>query len=124
MLDGPGFLLAIALRGGSLGPLLLTALAIMGSPGPATISLTAAGSNHGVRRSLGLAQEPLVQAVVGVRSTLDLIPPRYRWLNRMSFHISRRVVVNSEALNRHLTESCRIAPGALGSITSPPNIRE
>jgi threonine/homoserine/homoserine lactone efflux protein len=32
---------------------LLTALATMGSPGPATISLTAAGSVHGVRRSLG-----------------------------------------------------------------------
>jgi threonine/homoserine/homoserine lactone efflux protein len=34
-------------------PLVLTALAIMGSPGPATISLTAAGSAHGVRRSAG-----------------------------------------------------------------------
>jgi threonine/homoserine/homoserine lactone efflux protein len=33
--------------------LLLSSLAIMGSPGPATISLTAAGSVHGVRRSLG-----------------------------------------------------------------------
>jgi threonine/homoserine/homoserine lactone efflux protein len=31
--------------------LVLTALAIMGSPGPATISLTAAGSAFGVRRS-------------------------------------------------------------------------
>ena len=30
-----------------------TALAIMGSPGPATISLVAAGSAYGVRRSLG-----------------------------------------------------------------------
>lgn len=32
---------------------MLSALAIMGSPGPATISLTAAGSAYGVRRSLG-----------------------------------------------------------------------
>jgi threonine/homoserine/homoserine lactone efflux protein len=31
--------------------LILSSLAIMGSPGPATISLTAAGSTHGVRRS-------------------------------------------------------------------------
>lgn len=31
----------------------LSALAIMGSPGPATISLTAAGAAFGVRRSLG-----------------------------------------------------------------------
>ena len=41
------------LRWGSMVPFLLTALAIMGSPGPATISLTAAGSAYGVRRSLG-----------------------------------------------------------------------
>ncbi len=39
--------------GGPLLALVLSSLAIMGSPGPATISLTAAGSAHGVRRSLG-----------------------------------------------------------------------
>lgn len=33
--------------------LVLASLAIMGTPGPATISLTAAGSAHGFRRSLG-----------------------------------------------------------------------
>jgi threonine/homoserine/homoserine lactone efflux protein len=33
--------------------LLLASLLIMGSPGPATISLTAAGSAYGLRRSLG-----------------------------------------------------------------------
>jgi threonine/homoserine/homoserine lactone efflux protein len=38
---------------GGIATLLLTSLAIMGSPGPATISLSAAGSAHGVRRSLG-----------------------------------------------------------------------
>jgi threonine/homoserine/homoserine lactone efflux protein len=38
---------------GAAGSLLVTSLAIMGSPGPATISLTAAGSAYGVRRSLG-----------------------------------------------------------------------
>ena len=36
-----------------LGALVATSLAIMGTPGPATISLTAAGSAYGVRRSLG-----------------------------------------------------------------------
>ena len=41
-----------AIRWGSVGPLLLIALAIMGSPGPATISLVAVGSTYGVRRSL------------------------------------------------------------------------
>jgi threonine/homoserine/homoserine lactone efflux protein len=37
---------------GSVGVLVLTSLVIMGSPGPATISLVAAGSAYGVRRSL------------------------------------------------------------------------
>jgi threonine/homoserine/homoserine lactone efflux protein len=41
-----------ALRWGSLVPLLLTSLAIMGSPGPATVSLVAAGTAYGLRRSL------------------------------------------------------------------------
>jgi hypothetical protein len=36
----------------ALAPLLLMALAIMGTPGPATISLTAVGSSFGLRRSL------------------------------------------------------------------------
>jgi len=38
---------------GPLAALVVTSLAIMGSPGPATISLTAAGSAFGFRRSLG-----------------------------------------------------------------------
>jgi threonine/homoserine/homoserine lactone efflux protein len=42
-----------AIRGESVLPLVFTSLVIMGSPGPATISLTAAGSAYGVRRSLG-----------------------------------------------------------------------
>ena len=41
-----------AIRWGSVGPLLLVSLAIMGSPGPATISLVAAGSVSGARRSV------------------------------------------------------------------------
>jgi threonine/homoserine/homoserine lactone efflux protein len=39
-------------RWDAIGTLVVTALAIMGTPGPATISLTAAGSAYGVRRSL------------------------------------------------------------------------
>ncbi len=45
-------LLSTAIRWGTVVPLLLIALAIMGSPGPATISLMAAGSVYGARRSL------------------------------------------------------------------------
>jgi threonine/homoserine/homoserine lactone efflux protein len=48
----PEALPVAAIRWGSVGPLLLMSLAIMGSPGPATISLVAAGSVYGVRRSL------------------------------------------------------------------------
>ena len=48
----PEALAVVAIRWGSVGPLVLISLAIMGSPGPATISLVAAGSAFGVRRSL------------------------------------------------------------------------
>ena len=41
----------MVIRWGSVGTLVLISLAIMGSPGPATISLVAAGSVRGVRRS-------------------------------------------------------------------------
>ena len=44
--------LELAVAWGPAGRLVLTSLAIMGSPGPATISLVAAGSAHGARRSL------------------------------------------------------------------------
>ncbi len=47
----PEPLFVATIHWGSAGPLLVTSAAIMGSPGPATISLTAAGSAFGVRRS-------------------------------------------------------------------------
>ena len=40
------------IHGGSVVPLLLISLAIMGSPGPATVSLVATGSAYGRQRSL------------------------------------------------------------------------
>lgn len=55
-----------AIRWGSLGPLLLISLAIMGSPGPATISLIAAGSVYRLRRSLPY----LVGVIVGTTTVL------------------------------------------------------
>jgi threonine/homoserine/homoserine lactone efflux protein len=64
-----------------VGPLVLTSLAIMGSPGPATISLTAAGSAHGVRRSAGYLAGIIVGTVVvlaavatGVTAVLLAVP--------------------------------------------------
>ena len=77
----PGPLLAATIHWGSIGPLLVTALAIMGSPGPATISLTAAGSAYGVRRSLGYLAGILAGTVVvlvavatGITATLLAVP--------------------------------------------------
>jgi threonine/homoserine/homoserine lactone efflux protein len=77
----PGPLLAATVHWGSVGPLLVTALAIMGSPGPATISLTAAGSAYGVRRSLGYLAGivagtvvVLVAVATGITATLLAVP--------------------------------------------------
>ncbi|MEA2392296.1 MAG: hypothetical protein QOJ82_187 [Solirubrobacteraceae bacterium] len=68
-------------RWGSMAPLVLTSLAIMGSPGPATISLTAAGSTYGVRRSVGYlvgvivgTTIVLVAVATGVTATLLAVP--------------------------------------------------
>jgi threonine/homoserine/homoserine lactone efflux protein len=52
-----------------IGPLLLISLAIMGSPGPATISLVAAGSAYGVRRSLTY----LIGIIVGTTIVLAAV---------------------------------------------------
>jgi threonine/homoserine/homoserine lactone efflux protein len=61
--------------------LVLTSLAIMGSPGPATISLTAAGSAFGVRRSLGYLSGivvgttlVLVAVATGITAALLAVP--------------------------------------------------
>ncbi len=74
-------LLFPAIRWGSVGPLLLISLAIMGSPGPATISLIAAGSVYGVRRSLpylaGIIVGTtivLVAVATGITAALSPIP--------------------------------------------------
>jgi threonine/homoserine/homoserine lactone efflux protein len=61
--------------------LVLTSLAIMGSPGPATISLTAAGSAFGVTRSLGYLAGIIVGTTVvllavatGITAALLAVP--------------------------------------------------
>jgi threonine/homoserine/homoserine lactone efflux protein len=74
-------LLAAAIHWGSIGSLLVTALAIMGSPGPATISVAAAGSAYGVRGSLGYlvgvvtgTAVVLVAVATGITATLLAVP--------------------------------------------------
>jgi threonine/homoserine/homoserine lactone efflux protein len=66
---------------GALASLVLTSLAIMGSPGPATISLTAAAAAYGVRRSLGYlagiivgTAAVLVAVATGVTAALLSVP--------------------------------------------------
>src|SRR5919201_5370868 len=70
-----------AVRWDALGTLLLTSLAIMGSPGPATISLTAAGSAYGVRRSAGYltgivagTTAVLIAVATGITAALLAVP--------------------------------------------------
>ena len=64
-----------------IGPLLLISLAIMGSPGPATISLFAAGSVFGVRHSLNFligvmvgTTVVLVAVATGITAALVALP--------------------------------------------------
>ena len=71
----------MVLRWGSIVSLVLMSLAIMGSPGPATISLTAAGSAYGVSRSLtylvGVIAGTtivLVAVATGITATVLAIP--------------------------------------------------
>lgn len=77
----PEPLLLATIRWGSLGSLVVAALAIMGSPGPATISLAAAASPYGLRRSLGYllgivvgTTLVLVAVATGVTAALLAIP--------------------------------------------------
>jgi threonine/homoserine/homoserine lactone efflux protein len=77
----PEPLFVATIHWGSAGPLLVTSAAIMGSPGPATISLTAAGSAYGVRQSftylVGIIVGTtivLVAVATGITATLLAVP--------------------------------------------------
>lgn len=77
----PEVLMVDGIHWGSVGPLLFISLAIMGSPGPATISLMAAGSACGVWRSipylLGIIVGTtivLVAVATGITSALLAVP--------------------------------------------------
>jgi threonine/homoserine/homoserine lactone efflux protein len=71
----------VAIHWGSAAPLVVASVAIMGSPGPATISLTAVGSAYGVRRCLAYlvgiilgSATVLVAVATGVTATLLAVP--------------------------------------------------
>jgi threonine/homoserine/homoserine lactone efflux protein len=100
------------IRTGALAPLVLTALAIMGSPGPATISLTAAGSAYGFRRSLGYLLGimigtwiVLIAVATGITASLLAIPVlrsvlvavSAAYLAWLAFHIATAAVPGDES---------------------------
>lgn len=106
-----------AIRWGALGPLVVAALAVMGSPGPATISLAAAGSSLGLRRSLaylaGLAIGTglvLVAVAAGITATVLAVP-----LLRAAF-----TVVAAAYIVRLALQMATAAPLAARRAASPP----
>jgi len=77
----PEPLLATTIHWRAIAPLILASAAIMGSPGPATISLAATGSAYGVRRSLAYftgivagTTVVLLAVAAGITSTLLALP--------------------------------------------------
>jgi threonine/homoserine/homoserine lactone efflux protein len=77
----PEPLLLAEVRPGSVGALIVASLAVMGSPGPATISIAAVGSAYGVRRSLkyliGIILGTtlvLIAVATGLTATLLAVP--------------------------------------------------
>jgi glycosyltransferase involved in cell wall biosynthesis len=56
---------------------------------------------------------PGVITISNQRCHMSLIPRRYRWLNRFAHRISAGIVVNSEALRRHLAEDYSVPPGKI-----------
>ena len=77
---------------------------------------------HGIRivqsfdYTMNVLGIPAARSVPGVitisnqRCHMSLIPRRYRWLNQFAHRISAGIVVNSEALRRHLAEDYSIPP--------------
>jgi len=99
----PDELLVAGIRWGSVGPLVLISLAIMGSPGPATISLVAAGAAYGVGRScpylFGIIVGTtivLLAVAAGITATLLAVPgigPILIWISAayilwLAYHIA------------------------------------
>lgn len=99
-------------RWGGAGTLLLTCLAVMGSPGPATISLTAAGSAWGARRCAGYlagiitgTAAVLAAVAAGITATLLAVPGLHAALTVISvayilwlaYHIATAPPVTAQA---------------------------
>ena len=115
----------------NLAALLVTSLAIMGSPGPATISLTAAGSAYGVRRSAGYLAGiiggtwiVLVAVATGITATLLAVPAMRSVLLAISaayilwlaYHIATAPALSSETAT---SAAPSLAGGTVLGVTNP-----
>jgi threonine/homoserine/homoserine lactone efflux protein len=124
-------LLFPAIRWGSVGPLLLISLATMGSPGPATISLIAAGSVYGVRRSLpylaGIIVGTtivLVAVATGITAALLAVPAigsvmigiSAAYILWLAYHIATAPPLSEQTADM---EAPLLAGGALLGIANP-----
>ena len=113
------------------GTLLLTSLAIMGSPGPATISLTAAGSAYGVRRSAGYltgiiagTTAVLIAVATGITAALLAVPAlravliaaSAAYILWLAYHIATAPPGSAQAGAK---DSPSLAGGALLGIANP-----
>lgn len=127
----PEVLLVAGVRWGAVGPLLLISLAIMGSPGPATVSLVAAGSVCGVRRSLryliGIIAGTtivLVAVATGVTAALLEVPaigPILVWVSGayllwLAYHIATAPPLTEPAA---ASSAFSLASGALLGVANP-----
>lgn len=116
---------------GQVGTLLLTSLAIMGSPGPATISLTAAGAAYGVRRSAGYltgiitgTTAVLIAVATGITAALLAVPAlrialiaaSAAYILWLAYHIATAPPGSAQA---QATDSPSLAGGALLGIANP-----
>ena len=115
----------------SAGPLLVTSAAIMGSPGPATISLTAAGSAYGVRRSFAYLAGiivgttiVLVAVATGITATLLAVPALRAFLIVISaayilwlaYHIATAPPLAAHAVAKHAPS---LVGGTLLGVANP-----
>jgi threonine/homoserine/homoserine lactone efflux protein len=127
----PEPLLVTGIRAGSLGALIVASLAVMGSPGPATISVAAVGSAYGVRRSLAYAigiilGTMLVLAAVatGLTATLLAVPAlrpaliviSAAYILWLAYHIATAPPL---AQQRETTDAPSLAGGTLLGVANP-----
>jgi|SRR6266550_1132903 len=127
----PEALLFPAIRWGSIPPLLFISLAIMGSPGPATISLVAVGSAFGVRHSfkylIGVivgTTVVLVAVATGITAALLALPAigsvllgiSAAYILWLAYHIATAPPLSSQTAAR---DAPSFGGGALLGVTNP-----